>query len=143
MTTPASISKTAKPPLQQGTVGLWWLSFITLGIYFLVWYQRVNNELAELLGEARQANGAWWSQILPIYGFIGLHATAVRVNRVIDGAGTNQKHVGTVQIWLWRPFWFFTPHTCIQKRMNGLHHALAAAERERNVAAAGREASAL
>lgn len=114
------------PPRQQGTIGLWWLSFITLGICYLTWYQRVNGELADLLGEKRPANGTWWSQLIPVYSWVGLYATAVRVNRVIALVGTNQKPVGTFQIWFWRPFWFFTPHTCIQKRMNGLHYALAA-----------------
>lgn len=35
---------------KQGAWGLWWLTVITFGIYYLVWYDRIGGELAATAG---------------------------------------------------------------------------------------------
>jgi len=53
------IGMTPVAPRKQGAWGLWWLCLITLGIYYLVWYGRINSELGRVLNEPLPANGNW------------------------------------------------------------------------------------
>ena len=33
--------------MKRSAWGVWWLSYLTLGIYYLVWYYKVNEELSQ------------------------------------------------------------------------------------------------
>ena len=119
---------------KQGAWGLWWLCGITLGIYYLVWYQRINRELAALTGGQAPADGQWWSQFIPIFGLIGLARTAKRVNAAHAMVGSPTR-VSSVVAWLWAPAWFASQTRYLQRRMNTLHDVLAARAFQASVAA--------
>jgi len=104
---------------KQGAWGLWWLTVITCGIYYLVWYGRINNELAAVTGQPRAAWGTWWSQLIPVYGLIGLSRTAKRLNAAHEAAGSSVK-VSPVMTWLWAPSWFGSQTRYLQRRINTL-----------------------
>jgi len=110
---------------KQGAWGLWWLCWLTLGIYYLVWYQRINRELAALDGAQAPADGQWWSQFIPIYGLIGLARTAKRINAAHAKVGSPTR-VSSVVTWLWAPMWFASQTRYLQRRLNVLHDVLAA-----------------
>lgn len=110
---------------KQGAWGLWWLCGLTLGIYYLVWYQRTNRELAALAGTQVPADGQWWSQFIPVYGLIGLARTAKRVNAAHAMTGSPTR-LSSVVTWLWAPVWFASQTRYVQRRMNTLHDVLAA-----------------
>ena len=129
---PASAVASPQPGYQQGTVvrkqgawGLWWLVAITFGIYYYVWYARINRELAAVLRTAVPSDGKWWSQLIPIYGLIGLARTAKRVNAAHAAVGSPTR-VGVFVTWFWAPGWFASQTRYLQRRINILHDVLAA-----------------
>lgn len=113
---------------KQGPWGLWWLTVLTLGIYYFVWYQRINSELAAVLGEAVPANGRWWSQLIPFYNLVGLSKTAKRVNAAHAHVGSPTR-VSPVMTWLWSGLWFASTTRYVQRRVNVLHDIHAATTR--------------
>lgn len=115
------------PIRKQSAWGLWWLTIITLGIYYLAWYHRVNAELAARLGERQRATGLWWSQIIPFMGLVGLYRTAKRVNAAHAAAGSPVR-IGPVTTWLWAPVWFASHTRYVQRRMNSLYDITASHE---------------
>lgn len=115
---------TPEPVRKQGPWGLWWLTMITFGIYYLVWYARINRELAGVLGASRPANGAWWNQIIPIWNIVGLWATANRLNEAHATAGSPTR-VGGFMASILAPFWFASQTRYLQRRLNILHDVLA------------------
>lgn len=122
---------------KQSPWGLWWLTIITLSIYYFVWYHRVNRELFAATGTPAEANGAWWSQLIPIYNLVGLSKTAKRVNAAHTRVGSPTR-VSPVMTWLWAPSWFASHTRYIQRRMNVLHDiqaATASAQRSESTAA--------
>jgi len=44
---------------KRGVWGLWWLTGLTIGVYYFVWYHRINGELAAVQGIPVPANGKW------------------------------------------------------------------------------------
>lgn len=112
-------------PTKQGPWGLWWLCGITFGIYYCVWYARVNSELCRVLGQPVPANGRWWSQIIPFYGLVGLGATARRVNAAHASVGSPTR-VGVFTSWFWAVIWFASQTRYLQRRINVLHDVMAA-----------------
>lgn len=104
---------------KQGAWGLWWLCGITLGIYYLVWYARISSELAAFTGHEREGWTKWWSQIIPIYGLIGLYRTAKRLNEAHASVNSGVT-VSPVTAWLWAPFWFASQTRYLQRRVNTL-----------------------
>ncbi|MGW5151317.1 hypothetical protein [Rhodococcus koreensis] len=111
---------TIQPPSairKQGAWGLWWLTVITFGIYYLVWYDRIGGELAATAGISREGWTRWWSQLIPIYGLIGLSRTAKRLNQAHTQAGSSTR-VSPVVTWLWAPIWFGSHTRYLQRRIN-------------------------
>ncbi|WKN61221.1 hypothetical protein R1X32_01845 (plasmid) [Rhodococcus opacus] len=108
--TPSAIRK-------QGAWGLWWLTVITFGIYYLVWYDRIGGELAATAGVSREAWTRWWSQLIPLYGLIGLSRTAKRLNQAHTQVGSSTR-VSPVLTWLWAPIWFGSHTRYLQRRIN-------------------------
>jgi hypothetical protein len=120
---PASYQSVA-PVRKQGAWGLWWLVGITFGIYYYVWYARINRELAAVLRTEVPSDGQWWSQLIPIYNLIGLARTAKRVNAAHAEAGSPTR-VGIFVTWFWAPAWFASQTRYLQRRINILHDVLA------------------
>ncbi len=110
---------------KQGPWGLWWLTIVTFGVYYLVWYGRINKELADVQGAEVPANGKWWSQLVPFYGLYGLAKTADRLNDAHASAGSPTR-VGSFTTWFWAPAWFSSQTRYLQRRINILHDVLAA-----------------
>lgn len=100
---------------KRNAFGTWLLVGLTLGIYALVMFERLNRELAEALHAlpselgrdherypgVRPAWSRWWSQLIPVYGIIGIHKTAQRLNQF-----AGHKVVSPTASWLWWS-WFF------------------------------------
>lgn len=123
--TPAPQPVAAQPIRKQGAWGLWWLVVITLGIYYYVWYQRINRELCGVLRIAVPANGQWWAQLIPIYNLVGLASTAKRVNAAHIAVGSPTR-VSPFVTWFWATSWFASQTRYLQRRINILHDVLAA-----------------
>lgn len=104
---------------KQGAWGLWWLCGLTLGIYYLVWYQRINNELSAATGSGNPGNGRWWSQLIPFYNLYGLAKTAQRLNAAHIMYGSTTR-VGSFTTWFWAPLWFASQTRYLQRRINVL-----------------------
>jgi hypothetical protein len=109
---------------KQGAWGLWWLVLITAGIYYFIWYARINRELASLLHRPVPTDGQWWSQLIPIYGLLGLAATAKRVNAAHAATGSPAR-ISVVLTWLVAPIWFGSHTRYVQRRINLLADASA------------------
>lgn len=112
-------------PRKQGAWGLWWLCVVTLGIYYLIWYERINRELSHILGGPVAANGLWWNPLIPIWNLVGLSATAQRLNAAHAKVGSPTR-VGVVTTWLWAYVWFASQTRYLQRRINTLHDVIAA-----------------
>lgn len=104
--------------------GGWWLILITLGIYYFVWYHKINAELAAVTGKPQSGWAQWWSQIIPFYGLVGLHHTAVRLGDAIQSHGSADK-VSPGIAWFWAPIWFGSHQRYLQRRMNLLGNLIA------------------
>lgn len=68
---------------------VWGLSLITLGVYYLVWYVRLNKQIAGAVGVdvTVRSTPLWLSQCLPIVSWISLAHTARRLRAALEGAG--------------------------------------------------------
>lgn len=106
---------------KQGAWSLWWLTIITLTVYYFVWYDRVNRELVAALGGNKvPPDGRWWSQIIPFYGLVALARLAGRLNAALADVGSPTR-VGSTMTWLWAPLWYGSHTRYIQRRLNILH----------------------
>lgn len=105
---------------QQGAWGLWWLVVITFGVYYYLWYQRINKELTAITGESPGASCQWWSQLIPIYSLVALAGTASRVNRAHEALDSPNR-LSPLVTWLWAPIWFGSQTRYLQRRINVLH----------------------
>ena len=123
---PAAAYAPAAAPIvrKQGAWSLWWLCLITLGIYYYIWYHRINRELAAVLRIPVPANGQWWNQLIPIWNLVGLGATAKRLNAAHAAVGSPTR-VGLFVTWFWAPSWFASQTRYLQRRVNILHDVLA------------------
>ncbi|MCU1592217.1 MAG: hypothetical protein JWP11_3473 [Frankiales bacterium] len=109
---------------KQGAWGLWWLCGITFGIYYYVWYHRINQELSSVTGQPSGATGQWWSQLIPFFNLYALAKTAGRVNAAHTAVGSPTR-VSSFVTWFWAPAWFASQTRYLQRRINILHDVLA------------------
>ena len=109
---------------KQGAWGLWWLCGLTLGVYYFIWYQRINAELGAVTGTPVGGDGQWWSQLIPIYNFVGLAKTAGRVNAAHAAVGSPTR-VSSFVTWFWATSWFASQTRYLQRRINTLYDVLA------------------
>lgn len=107
------------PIRKQGAWGLWWLCVITVGIYWFVWYDRVNKELAAFVGVEREGWSQWWSQLIPFFNLVALSRTAKRLNDAHRLVGSPTQ-VSPVMTWLWSGIWFGSTPRYVQRRVNTL-----------------------
>jgi hypothetical protein len=105
---------------KQSAWGLWWLTVITVSVYYFVWYARINKELASVIGTEVDATGKWWSQLIPFYGLYALAKTAGRVNAAHAAVGSPTR-VGSFTTWFWAAGWFGSHTRYLQRRLNILH----------------------
>jgi hypothetical protein len=70
--------------------GVWGLSFITLGIYFLYWYYKVNSEVRDYDRSIEVEPGiSVLAQFIPIANLISLWNTGGRINRAQESGGSS------------------------------------------------------
>lgn len=100
--------------------GVWWLSYITLGIYYLVWYVKLNKEIARAAGPDVQVQtfGLWFSQCIPIAYWVSLAHTAERLNTAQHRNGTAPTTSAGMAIL--GTFWFISQTRYLQRRANAL-----------------------
>jgi hypothetical protein len=110
---------------KQGAWGLWWLVGITFGIYYFVWYDRINRELSSVTNTPVPSDGMWWSQLIPFYNMVGLAKTAGRLNAAHAAVGSPTR-VGSFTTWFLAPAWFTSQTRYLQRRINILHDIVAA-----------------
>jgi hypothetical protein len=111
---------------KQGAWGLWWLVGLTLGIYYYVWYKRINDELLSITGEPRSLSSEWYSQLIPFYNIYALWLTAERVNKAHVALGSPTR-VAPMTAAIWAPIWFSSHTRYLQRRINILHDIQASA----------------
>lgn len=71
---------------------VWGLSIITLGIYFLYWYYKMNSEMKEYNPSIEVEPGiATFAQIIPIANIISFWNCGGRINRVEEKSGTSER----------------------------------------------------
>jgi hypothetical protein len=134
-TSPHAITptQTFNPIKKRSPWGGWWLMVITCGVYYFVWYHKVNAELAAVTGQRQAPWGQWWNQIIPVWGLFGLHHTAVRLNNAHAAVGSSVR-VSPGVAWFWAPIWFGSQARYLQRRINQLGDILSVM----NVQQAGR-----
>jgi Domain of unknown function (DUF4234) len=81
---------------KRNPLGVWGLSIITIGIYYLVWYYKINDEARRYLGDETIKPGIsvlavlfGWIIIVP--PFISLYRTGERIQRMQQRAGVQQQ----------------------------------------------------
>jgi hypothetical protein len=104
---------------KQGAWGLWWLVGLTFGIYYYVWYKRINDELLSITGEQRNLSAEWYSQLIPLYNIYALWLTAERVNGAHAALGSATR-VAPMTAAIWAPIWFSSHTRYLQRRINAL-----------------------
>jgi hypothetical protein len=125
-------------PENAGTIrspwAVWSLSVLTLGVYYLVWYVKLNKEIANAAGVDVTVGtvGLWLSQCVPIANWVSLARTAQRLRTALElaGAETSVSAGRTICASLW-----FGSHVrYLQRRTNDLWRSLetqaVAAERD-------------
>lgn len=116
VTMPRPIGKVRSP------WSVWWLCYLTLGIYYLVWYVKLNKELARAAGPDVQVQsfGLWFSQCVPIAYWISLAHTTERLNTAQHRNGTAP--TASAGMAILGTFWFISQTRYLQRRANSLWH---------------------
>ena len=103
---------------------VWWLSGLTLGVYYLVWYLKLNKEIARATG-VDVAVGSYLlclSQLVPIANSISLAHTARRLATAQEQAG--ELPTVSARRTILASFWFGSQTRYLQRRANELWHTL-------------------
>lgn len=98
--------------------GVWWLSLITAGIYYLVWYVKLNKELARAAGPDVKVGtfGLWFSQCIAIVQWVSLAHTAERMSLATQRNSAPSTVSGGMTIL--SSLWFFSQTRYLQRRAN-------------------------
>lgn len=104
--------------------GVWWLSALTLGIYYLIWYVRLNKEIARVAGVDVTVGtaGLWMSQCVAIANWVSLAHTARRLRTALERAGA-EPSVSAARTVL-ASLWFGSHVRYLQRRTNELWRTL-------------------
>jgi hypothetical protein len=113
--------------------GVWLLQFTV--IYYLVWYVKVNHEMARVHGLTHVGTtGMWLGQCTPIANLIGLAHTSARMSAAEARYGLPPSTSGGMMI---VSSWWFGSHVrYLQRRLNRLALELDRQRSEREAAAA-------
>jgi hypothetical protein len=72
--------------------GVWGLSIITLGIYYLVWWYKINSELRDYHNSIQVSPGlATFAVVVPIASWVTTFTTGSRIGQaqILRGLGSN------------------------------------------------------
>jgi hypothetical protein len=114
MTTTTTSQPLPVQPKERSAWGVWWLCF--LPFYYLVWYVKINKELAALTGEKVGTFGLWFGQCVPIVSWIGLAHTSDRINTVRAAKGLPP--LPTVGMTILSSLWYGSQTRYLQRRLN-------------------------
>jgi Domain of unknown function (DUF4234) len=78
---------------KRGPIAIWFLAIVTIGIYFFVWYYKINREAREYLGDATIKPGVavlalvlgWILLLIP--PIVSVLNTGKRIRRMQEHAG--------------------------------------------------------
>ena len=105
--------------------GVWWLCGITIGIYYLAWYAKVNRELSQFGSSiVVRPVAAAWCQWVPIAGLVGLMHLGERMATVQTRAAVPATATGGMT--LLSCFWYGSQTRYVQRRLNAVWAASAA-----------------
>jgi hypothetical protein len=110
---------------QRGAWSVWWLCVVTFGIYYLVWYYKINSELQRFAPHAVRVNPglAVLAQFVPIVNLGSLANTAGRLKAAHASIGS-PVHV-SVGVTILSAFWYNSQTRYLQRRLNSLWNAAA------------------
>lgn len=112
----------AQPQLGQkrDPWAVWILCFVTLGIYYYIWYFKINEELRRFAPQAVQVKPALavLAQFVPVVNFVSLAKTAGRVNAA--HASVNSAVRVSAATTILAGFWFLSQPRYLQRRLNTL-----------------------
>jgi hypothetical protein len=102
---------------------VWWLSGLTFGIYYLVWYYKINAELRAFAPEAVKVEPgmAVLAQLFPICAWVSLANTSTRLNSAHRAIQSPVRVSGGMAIL--GTFWFNSQTRYLQRRLNSLWDA--------------------
>ncbi len=103
---------------------VWSLSVLTLGVYYLVWYVKLNKEIARVAGVDVTVGtvGLWLSQCVAIANWVSLANTAQRLRTALERAGA-EPSVSAGRTIL-ASLWFGSQTRYLQRRANQLWRTL-------------------
>ncbi len=107
---------------------VWCLCMLTVGVYYLVWYVRLNKEIARAAGVdvTVGATGLWLSQCVVIANWVSLGRTVGRLRIALQRAGAGMS-VSTPRTIL-ASLWFGSHVRYLQRRANELWRTLESLE---------------
>jgi len=76
----------------RSPVGVWVLSIITLGIYYMVWWYKINKELRDYHNSIQVSPGlATLATIVPIASWVTVYTTGSRIGQaqILGGFGSS------------------------------------------------------
>jgi hypothetical protein len=113
-----------------GTVGrqrdawaVWLLAIVTFGVYYLVWYYKINREL-QLFAPAAvtvKPGLAVLAQLVPVVSLVSLAKTADRLNAAHASIGSPVRVSAAITIL--GAFWYGSQTRYLQRRLNKLWEA--------------------
>jgi hypothetical protein len=100
--------------------GVWWLCGLTFGIYYLVWYYKINAELRAFAPDRVEVSPgkAVLAQCLPIFIWVSLANTSNRLNTAHQAVNSPVRVSGGMAIL--GTFWFNSQTRYLQRRLNSL-----------------------
>jgi hypothetical protein len=80
---------------KRNALGVWGLSFLTLGVYSFVWYYKINNELRranddEGISPMRSLMAITFGWLIIVPPFIAMYNTAKQIQRLETNRGSGQ-----------------------------------------------------
>jgi len=120
---PGAIAQRRPVGTRRSAWGVWWLSGLTFGIYYLYWYYKINAELRAFAPEAVKVDPAlaMLAQLLPIFAWVSLANTSTRLNEAHRAISSPVRVSGGVAIL--GTFWFNSQTRYLQRRLNSLWDA--------------------
>lgn len=121
--TSAAMAQPRRVGVRRSAWGVWWLSGLTFGIYYLVWYYKINAELRAFAPEAVEVSPgkAVFAQLLPIFAWVSLANTSTRLNNAHRAIQSPVRVSGGMAIL--SSFWFNSHTRYLQRRLNSLWDA--------------------
>jgi Domain of unknown function (DUF4234) len=119
-TGPGTVAPRRPVGRKRSAWAVWWLCGLTFGIYYLVWYYKINAELRAFAPDRIQVSPgkAVLAQCLPIFAWVSLANTSNRLNAAHREINSPVRVSGGMAIL--GTFWFNSQTRYLQRRLNSL-----------------------